>query len=76
MPLSTTLIVAIGSIAVGISLFAIYLVQKLIKQMKDEEKDFDEAKAREVKKTYDFLSKKKEVKEKPKKTLGEVELKV
>ena len=74
--MNETLTIAIGIIAVGISIFTIYKVQKFLKQMKDEETIYEDAKAREVKKTLDFLNKKPKVEEKPKKTLGEVELKV
>ncbi len=94
MPLSDTIIILVGSLAIGTSIFAVYLVQKFRKEMSDEEKFYDDAKAREVKETYDFLSKKEKVEEmsetqsvsehaqkssisdKPKKTLGEVKLRV
>lgn len=82
MPLSDVIIILIGSFAVGTSIFAIYLVMKFIKEMKGEETIFEDRKAREVKKTYDFLSKKEKVgkissiSDKPKKTFGEVQLEV
>jgi len=76
MPLSDTMIILIGILAFGISSFTIYIVIKLIKQMKEEEKTYNEIKTKEVKKSLDFPSKKPKIEKKPKKTLGEVELKV
>lgn len=74
MPLNDTSIIIIAILAFGMSAVAIYIVNKLMKKMKEEEKAYNETNAREVKKTFDFFEERKESKEKPKKTLGEVKL--
>ena len=74
--MNDTLIIAIGILAFGISIFAIFLALKFRKEQKDEDKVYEETKATEVKKTVDFFKKRSKVEEKPKKTFGDIELQV